>query len=322
MEEYIISILPGNHAIGTAIASFPRDESIHVRLLLAPGRYEEKIELCRSNVTIEGVLPENTIISWHEIAAEMLPDGFKRGTFRTATFRTDGTNITLKNLTIENTASPCSPSGQAVALYADGDFFACENCILRSYQDTLFTAPLPPKEIEPNGFIGPKQFAPRTPQRHTYRNCRISGDIDFIFGGAAAWFESCDIISLNRNVDHYIPFRSFCTAASTPKGQKFGYVFHACRFLSEECPPRSVYLGRPWREYAKTVLLNCELDAHICAEGFDDWGKSAFHDLGFYAEYNSTGAGTSLFRASYVHLLSEAEAAAYTYETFIHSMDR
>ena len=321
MQAYVVAVAPGDHALGAALAALPQDESIPVRVVLAPGRYEEKVELCRGNVTLEGASAESTVISWHDIAAEMLPEGLKRGTFRTATLRTDGDHITLRNLTIENTAAPCSPSGQAVALYADGDWFTCEGCVLRSYQDTLFTAPLPPKEVEKNGFIGPKQFAPRTPQRHTYRHCRISGDIDFIFGGAAAWFEQCDIISLNRNADHRIPFRSFCTAASTPEGQAFGYVFHACRFLSDECPAGSVYLGRPWREYAKTVLLECELGAHICAEGFDDWGKPAFHELGFFAEYHSTGAGSSPFRVPYARTLSDKEAAAFTYEAFLHSMD-
>ena len=91
--------------------------------------------------------------------------------------------------------------------------------------------------------------------------------------------------------------------------------------MSDECPAGSVYLGRPWREYAKTVLLDCELGPHICAEGFDDWGKPAFHDLGFFAEYHSTGMGSSLFRAPFAHTLSDAEAAAFTYEAFIHSMD-
>lgn len=118
-----------------------------------------------------------------------------------------------------------------------------EDCRFLGSQDTLFTAPLPPKEIEPNGFIGPKQQAPRIHGRHCYRHCYIEGDIDFIFGSATAYFEECEFFS--KHIDQDI--NGYVTAASTPKDQKYGYVINACRFTSN-CPPHSVYLGRPWRD--------------------------------------------------------------------------
>ncbi|MBQ8312682.1 MAG: pectin methylesterase [Clostridia bacterium] len=301
-----IDVFPGDNALSRAIAALPRNDA-PVTLRLAPGVYREKVVLQRPHTTLEGSCAGETIITWNDGAKEVLPDGMNRGTFRTATLLVDAPHVTLRRLTVENAAAPRGQVGQAIALYADGDFFTCESCTLRSHQDTLFTAPLPPKELQKNGFIGPKQFAPRTPQRHTYRRCRIEGDVDFIFGGAAAWFEDCDIVSVDAG---------YATAASTPEGQKYGYVFKHCRFLGDNLPQASCYLGRPWRDYAKTVLLDCTIGAHIRPEGWHDWDKPPFHECGYYGEYPAPEQE----RAAFAHVLTEEEAARYTYEDFMGSL--
>lgn len=317
----IISVCSGSDidTIEKALALLPEgDQPALIRI--APGVYREKIVIARANTTLEGESAETTRIVFGDGAYEILGDGMKRGTFRTATLRTDEVHITLRRLTIQNDAAPREKAGQAIALYADGDHFLAEDCILKGYQDTLFTAPLPPKEIEKNGFIGPKQFAPRTPQRHTYRRCRIEGDVDFIFGGAAAWFDRCDIVTVNGRKNRSAPFSAYCTAASTPEGQAYGYVFDCCRFTAEGCPDASVFLGRPWREYAKTVLLRCELGSHIAPAGFDDWGKHHAHGSILYAEHGCSGPGAAGERAPYVRHLTDTEAAAITYAGFLASM--
>ena len=301
-----IAVRPGERALARAIAALP-DNGEPAVLRLASGIYREKVALRRPHTTLEGTGAESTTILWDDGAFEILADGMKRGTFRTAALLVDAHHVTLRNLSVVNAAAPREQVGQAIALYADGDYFTCEDCALSSHQDTLFTAPLPPKEIEKNGFIGPKQFAPRTPQRHTYRRCHIEGDVDFIFGGAAAWFEDCDIVSLAPG---------YATAASTPQGQKFGYVFKGCRFSSAGAPPATCYLGRPWREFAQTVLIGCTIGPHIRPEGWHDWGKPPFHEYGYYAEYPAPETQ----RAEYVHLLTKEDAAPYTYENFISSL--
>lgn len=322
MQPYELILSPGENALQNAIDQLPADETIPCSLLLTPGVYLGKTALHRGNVTIASTTnnPEDVVISWHDGAFTLLEDGMKRGTFRSYTFFVDGAHITLRGLTIENTAAPREAVGQAIALYADGDLFLCENCVLRSHQDTLFTAPLPPKEFEKNGFIGPKQFAPRTPQRHTYRNCRISGDIDFIFGGAAAWFENCEIIADDGRHNTAQGEYGYCTAASTPERQQFGYVFHHCRFTTVNCPPNSILLARPWREYAKTVFLHCEYGPHIKPEGFDDWGKPTFHQNGLFAEYGCFSLGDAPARVPYARSFTSEEAAAYTYDAFLDTL--
>ena len=241
----------------------------------------------------------------------------KRGTFRTATLLVDAPHVTLKDLTVANDAAPREEVGQALALYVDADFFTCEDCHLLSFQDTLFTAPLPPKEIQKNGFIGPKQFTPRMPQRHTYRRCLIAGDVDFIFGGAAAWFEECEIRHVDGRSDRSAPYVGYATAASTPEGQKYGYVFSRCRFTHEGLARGCAYLGRPWRNYAKTLLVDCWLGEHIHPDGFHDWDKPAAHETMFYAECGSYGPGAGICRAAYVKQLDQADV---TYEDFMASL--
>ena len=304
--------------LSEAIAQLPADDGSSAVIRLDPGIYREKVVLARSNTTIEGSGAKTTRILWDDAAFTILEDGIKRGTFRTSTLRTDGANITLRGLTIQNAAAPRESAGQAIALYADGDHFLCEDCVLLGAQDTLFTAPLPPKEIEKNGFIGPKQYAPRIPQRHVYRRCRIEGDVDFIFGGAAAWFEDCDIVNIDGRTDKSRPYTGYASAASTPEGQKYGYVFSRCRFIGEGVPQGSVYLGRPWREWAKTILINCHLDSHIHPDGFDDWGKKHAHDTVVYAEYGCSGPGAGYSRAHFVH--TDAAPPAITLEDFLSSL--
>ena len=285
-----------------AISSLPTNESEHITIKIAPGEYYEKIELKRGNVTIEGMggASEETVLFYDDCARQDMPDGSKRGTFRSYSFFIDASNITIRNLTIENTSGSEDKAWQAIALYADGDNLKFENVRLLGHQDTLFTGPLPPKEIQPGGFIGPKQFDERINGRHHYKNCYIRGNVDFIFGSATALFEDCVIESVARafevqkksptaesgsdKADNKI-IHGYVTAPSTPEGQKYGYVFKGCTFISNECPEGSVYLGRPWRDYAKAVFIDCVIGDHICAEGFHDWDKPHARDCSFFAAY-------------------------------------
>lgn len=314
----MISVVPGG--LQAAIDHLPADDS-PVTLRLAPGVYREKVELRRPYTTIEGSGAAATRIVWADAATAPHPDGLNTGTFRSYTLLVLTDHCALRGLTVQNAAAPREKVGQCVALFADGDFFSCEDCTLLSFQDTLYTGPLPPKEVQKNGFLGPTQFLPRKPQRHTYRRCRIEGDVDFIFGGAAAWFEDCDVVSVNGYTDGRIP-GGYATAASTPEGQKYGYVFRNCRFLAGEgVPDASMYLGRPWREFAKTVLLDCHIGPHIKPEGWDDWGKLIFHEVGFYAEYGCSGPGSGLTRrAPFARQLTAEDAAKITYEDFLASL--
>lgn len=318
-------------SIGSALAQIPANNTTPVIIEIAPGIYHEKLTINKPYITLRGMgeSSAHTVISYDDYALDLMEDGSKRGTFRTYTLFIDTHDVTLQHLTIENASGNSATHGQSIALYADGDRLMIDSCRLLGHQDTLFTGPLPEKERQPGGFIGPKQFAPRINGRQYYKNCYICGDIDFIFGSATAYFEHCTIESLLRtktsaqsdalsDTSAFPLIQGYVTAASTPKGQAYGYVFSDCRFTSKDCPAGSVYLGRPWRDYAKTILISCELGAHIHPAGFHDWNRENTHDTVYYAEYASFPA-TSDYRplsdrADFVQNLNEQQAGYFAKE--------
>lgn len=290
-------------SVQEALNSLPRDNQTPVTLFIHNGVYREQITVTVPYVTFLGESMEKTVLTYGLYARMPSQDIGKLGTFRTYSCMIDTHDFTARNLTFENSAGKGTDVGQALALYVDGDRIFFDGCRMLGNQDTLFTGPLPPKEVEPNGFVGPKQFSPRINGRHYYRNCYIEGDIDFIFGSATAYFEHCELFSKYTGQ----AINSYVTAASTPEGQTYGYVMENCRFTGN-CPPHSAYLGRPWREYAKTVLINCWMEGHICPEGWHDWGKEKAHDTAFYGEYNSLGPGAVMEkRPQWVKRLTEKD---------------
>jgi pectinesterase len=169
----------------------------------------------------------------------------------------------------------------------DADRVAFINCRFIANQDTIYTY--------------------GKGQRQYFRNCWIEGTTDFIFGASTCWFEDCTILSKR---DSYI------TAASTPEGAEFGYVFRNCRLIHND-NARKVYLGRPWRPYAKTVFIDCELGDHIRPEGWHNWDKKYAEKTSYYAEYGSKGPGAEGKRVSWSHALKAKEVKKYTPENVL-----
>jgi pectinesterase len=233
--------------------AFP-DKRITIKL--KPGIYKEKIEVhsWTTNISLIGEKAENTIISFDDYSGKG-----KINTFTSYTAKVLGSDFYAENITFENTAGQV---GQAVALHVEADRSIFKNCRFLGNQDTIYTG---------------------GESRQYFIDCYIEGTTDFIFGAATAVFENCTILS-KRN--------SYVTAASTPNGKKYGYVFLNCN-LTGTSEATQVYLGRPWRNFAKTVFVNCDLGAHILPEGWHNWNKSDAETTTFYAEYNSRGKGAS-----------------------------
>jgi len=301
----------------------PMPDLAPVCIHIGKGIYREKLVVTRPNLTLsgEGESRKDVVLIYGDAAADIMPEGDRRGTFRTASVRIDTHDFTARHLTIQNDAGRGENIGQALALYVDGDRNYFEDCALLGHQDTLFTAPLPEQEMQPGGFKGPGESKPRTMGRQYYRNCYIEGDVDFIFGSAIAYFEHCVIFSKMREDKRDAAARGeqvncgYVTAASTPEAEPFGYVFRDCK-LESDCPPNSVFLGRPWREYARTVFLHCELGAHIRAEGWHDWKKT--HGHFYYGEYQSYGPGANPdARADFSCQLTDGESSKYTAENVL-----
>lgn len=309
-------------ALAAADQLYP-DAEQPVMIRVDPGEYRERVEIHRSHVTIEGETADSVRIVGGLGAKMPSGDGSgidgMLGTFRTYTVLVDADDVRLENLTIVNDAGDGREVGQAIALYADGDRLVVDACCIKGHQDTLFLGPLPPHEAKPGGFIGPKQYAPRRVGRQYFRRCRIEGDVDFIFGGARAYFEGCEIRSLNRDMD----VNGYVTAASTPKGEPYGFVFHGCSFTAPDgVAPDSVYLGRPWREWAQTALIDCWLGRHIKREGWWDWNKPAAHNCAQYAGAILYGpAGDTTGWVPWANELDVMAAAGYAREQVLAGAD-
>ena len=257
----------------------PYEEEALVQV--GPGIYREKLVCEKRCITLRGAGADKTKLVWGDGGKLPHKDGRPTHTFRSYTAFFSGETLCVEDMTIENDAGPGAKAGQAVAAYVDSTRAVFRRVKLLGSQDTLFCAPLPEKEREKDGFLGPRGLAPRKPTAQYYTDCEIAGDIDFIFGGGDALFENCVI----RTVDNHIP-HSYVTAPSG-KADGLGFVFWSCDLVSD-CPPGSVYLGRPWRPEGKTAVLDCRLGAHIAPEGFIAWNDRTDTGLASFAEADSS----------------------------------
>lgn len=249
--------------IGAALSA--ADPARPLTLVLAAQVFEEKVFCEHPAVRIIGQGMDQTVIRWHDGGFHPHPDGRKTGTFRSYTACFDGKLLCMENLTVENTAGRGEQHGQAIALAVYSETAHLKNVRLKSYQDTLFMGPLPDKERQPDGFLGPRQFAPRVPSRQYYEACEILGDVDFIFGGADAVFSRCQI--------HAVGQRSGFAAAPSGKAGGLGMVFERCMFSADE--PGSLRLARPWRSEGKAAFLFCETGNALAETAFDPWAEQA-----------------------------------------------
>ena len=271
--------------IQDAINSAPSFPYQRIIIFVKNGVYKEKVKVHSWNpkISLIGESREGTIITYDDYFNKI---GLGRNsTFYTYTMLVEGNDFFAKNLTIQNTSGEV---GQAVALNVNADRVFFSNCSFIGNQDTLYTSG-----------EGTKNY---------FNNCYIEGTTDFIFGDATVLFESCEIHSKKD---------SYVTAASTPQNTNFGYVFKDCKLTAVEGVSQ-VYLGRPWRIYAKTVFMNCEMGGHIKPEGWENWSKPEAEKSAFYAEYNCKGPGFQpQKRVSWSHQLTKKESEEYTSEAIL-----
>ncbi|MCK7589068.1 pectate lyase [Subsaxibacter sp. CAU 1640] len=261
--------------------SFPYEK---ITIFIKNGIYKEKVKVheWNTNITLVGESKEQTIITYDDYFNKV---GMGRNsTFYTYTLLVEADDFIAKNLTIENSSGDV---GQAVALSVFSNRVAIVNCRILGNQDTLYASG--------NG-------------RQYFKDCYIEGTTDFIFGSATAFFDNCTINSKKN---------SYITAASTPKDTTYGYVFKNCK-ITADADVSKVYLGRPWRIYAKTVFIDCDLGNHILPEGWHNWDKPEAEQTSFYAEYQNKGDGFQpKQRVLWSYQLKASEAKQYTLETVL-----
>ncbi|MQM23250.1 hypothetical protein Taro_056312 [Colocasia esculenta] len=278
------------NTISAAINAMPKNYGGRYVIYVKAGVYNENvlIDEKRTNVFMYGDGPRKTIVTGHKNYVDAVP------TFATATFAVIGDGFICRAMGFQNTAGAVKQ--QAVALRVQSDRAVFYNCRVDAYQDTLYVQ-------------SGRQF---------FRNCVISGTVDFIFGASAAVIQN-SLIVVRRPMDNQ---RNMVTAhGRTKPDQNTAIVIHNCRIVPEQklFPDRfkiPSYLGRPWKQYSRTVVMETTIGDLIQPEGWFPWkGDFALNTL-YYAEHANRGPGANTARRvrwpGYKGAISRAEASKFT----------
>ncbi|KAJ9696851.1 hypothetical protein PVL29_008852 [Vitis rotundifolia] len=253
--------------IAAALAAYPKNLKGRYVIYVKAGIYREYITVTKNqvNVYMYGDGPRKTIVTGTK--------SFSQGitTYNTATFSADGKGFVARSMGFVNTAGPGGK--QAVALRVQSDMSAFFNCRMDGYQDTLY-------------ILAHRQF---------YRNCVISGTVDFIFGDSTTVIQNSLLIVRRPNVDQQ---NTVTAHGKTEKRETTGLVIHNCRIIPEQklFPDRfkiRTFLGRPWKPYSKTIIMETTLGDFIQPAGWKPWDGGLGLETLFYAEYQNLGPGAN-----------------------------
>ncbi|OVA03700.1 Pectinesterase [Macleaya cordata] len=256
------------------------------------GMYKEKIHTNKDGITLIGDGKYSTIIYNDASAAggSSMPGS--------ATFAITGDRFIARDIGFQNTAGP--KGDQALALNVASDRSVFYRCSIAGYQDTLYALAL-------------RQF---------YRECDIYGTIDFIFGNALAVFQNCDLV-LRRPQSG--GFNVILANGREDPSQDTGFSIQKCRIVAGSdlaSVKHSVesYLGRPWKKYSRSVIMQSTIDDVIKPRGWIEWsGNFALNTL-YFAEYLNSGPGSgtaSRVKWPGYHEIGPKEAVKFTVGEFI-----
>jgi pectinesterase len=291
----------GNYTtVQAAINAAPTGRTAAYTIFIKNGRYKEKISVPANKPFLQliGESVAGTILTYDDGASTPAPGGGTVGTQNSASFSVGADDFSALNITFENTFGDGS---QAVAVLVNADRAAFKNCRFLGNQDTLYT--------KGNG----------TP-RHYFKDCYIDGNVDFIFGSSVALFDNCVVYAKARTSTG----SSFITAANTPAGQTYGYVFKKTK-LPANPGGTLYYLGRPWQNSTgssplaanKTVFISSTVGAGLLQPaGWTTWDAGTNTSLITYAEFQSKYYSGTLLptsqRVAWSRQLAAADTGAYS----------
>ncbi|CAN8327176.1 unnamed protein product [Cochlearia groenlandica] len=251
-----------------AIKQAPDYSSKRFVIYIKKGLYLENVEIKKKkwNIVMLGDGIDVTVISGNR----SFIDGWT--TFRSATFAVSGRGFLARDITFQNTAGP--EKHQAVALRSDSDLSVFYRCAMRGYQDTLYTHTM-------------RQF---------YRECTITGTVDFIFGDGTVVFQNCQILAKKGLPNQ----KNTITAqgrkdANQPSG--FSIQFSNISADADLVPylnTTHTYLGRPWKEFSRTIFMRNNMSNVVRPEGWLEWNAEFALDTLFYGEFLNYGPGSGL----------------------------
>ncbi|VVA93178.1 unnamed protein product [Arabis nemorensis] len=284
--------------IHAALKDVPKKKNTTFVVYIKAGLYKEYVQVNKSmtHLVFIGDGPDKTIISGNK--------NYKDGitTYRTATVAIIGDYFIAKNIGFENTAGAIKHQAVAVRVQSDEAIFF--NCRFDGYQDTLYTHS----------------------HRQFFRDCTISGTIDFLFGDSAAVFQNCTLLVRKPLSNQACPITAH--GRKDPR-ESTGFVFQGCTIAGEPDylavkETSKAYLGRPWREYSRTIIMNTFIPDFVQPQGWLPWlGDFGLKTL-FYSEVQNTGPGAALAnRVTWagVKQLSDEDILKFTPAQYIQSDD-
>lgn len=287
--------------VQAAVDSAPSNGTDYHVIYISAGIYREivRVPLFKTNLVFLGDGMGKTVITGSLSVADA---GYT--TYNTPTIAVLGDRFTMSKLTVENTAGP--NAHQAVALRVDSDQAYIVECELLGNQDTLFANSL----------------------RQYYQNCRIEGNVDFIFGNSASVFDGCDILIRPRQLKPASGGNNAVTAQGrTDLAQSTGLVFQGCRingtdeymkYYTAKPSRHRAFLGRPWKQFSRTVFIGCELGEVISPEGWLPWKGNFALDTLYYGEYGNEGPGANRAgRVTWSSVIPADRVTAYSLPNFI-----
>lgn len=277
--------------IKEAVAAVPKKSDTRYVIHVKAGKYVENVLLEKSkwNVMMYGDGKDKTIVS----GSLNFIDG--TSTFATATFAVVGKGFIAKDMGFINDAG--AAKHQAVAMRSGSDLSVFYRCNFDAFQDTLYAHS----------------------NRQFYRECDITGTIDFIFGNAAVVFQNCNIKPRQPLANQ---FNTITAQGKKDPNQNTGISIQKCTISPFDNVTAPTYLGRPWKEYSTTVIMQTEVGSFLNSLGWIAWVTNVEPPSTiFYAEYQNTGPGASVDQrvkwAGYKPTLTLDEASKFTVESFI-----
>ncbi|KAF5205783.1 Pectinesterase/pectinesterase inhibitor [Thalictrum thalictroides] len=256
-------------SINQAIAAYPKNHRGRFVIYVKAGIYREYVVVPQTavNVYMYGDGPRRTVVTGNR---NVKLAGYT--TKACSTFTVFGDGFVAKSMGFRNTAGPAGH--QAVALLVSSDFSAFYNCRIDANQDSLYY----------------------NSKRQYYRNCVISGTIDFIFGMGTALIQNSKIIARLGDMGQFNALTA--DGRETPKVNT-GVVIQNCHIVPEAIlvPKKFVkksYLGRPWKPYARTMIMESVIGDFIRPEGWSSWDNNHVHESTCeYREYGNRGLGAN-----------------------------
>ncbi|GLJ10950.1 hypothetical protein SUGI_0138670 [Cryptomeria japonica] len=286
----------GNYkTIQEAVDAAPTKNETRFIIMVKQGIYQETVEVSKAKtmLMIVGDGMDKTIIT----GDKSFGTGTK--TFHTATLIAVGKGFIAQDIQIRNTAG--ASNHQAVAARVGSDESLFVKCNISAYQDTLYAHSL-------------RQF---------YRDCYISGTVDFIFGNAAVVFQNCIIAARLPDPNQK---NTITAQGRTDPNQNTGISIQNCNITGEADlfaakDTFATYLGRPWKLYSRTVIMTSHMDDIINPAGWLEWNGDFALETLYYVEYQNTGAGAALDRRvtwpGFKNTTDANEMAKFTVESFI-----